>query len=1539
MNKNIKILVLVVLLTMSATAFGSLFWEENFDYTVGDNITTHGWTAHGNIGGSPILVASPGLTYTGYASSGIGNAATITGGTSREDDNKTFTSQTAGSVYAAFMVNVTAATTTADYIVHFGPLSIGTTFRGKVFVVRNALNNVAFGLSKAGNAPPPAITDTIYDLNTTYLLVLRYTFNTGTTSDDEVKLWVNPAIGGAEPPSNLTATDGADLSDCGAFALRQGSQAYTVLVDGIRVGTSWSDILPGGSVTPTQLTITSVNGGNSPSVNTPFSVTVQAQDAGGNPGNVTNATDVLLSLATGSGNLGGTLTGTISAGANTATITGVTYNTIEGGVSITATRTSGDILTPGTSAPFSVLAAASHLAFVNVPAGAQQNLTMGTFTVGARRPDNSVDLSYTDSITISIASGPGNISGTLKKACAAGVATFNDIELDSAGVYTLSATADGLTGATSSTINVIASTIPLIENFEYTPGTSLIYNGWSAHSGAGSNPLMVTTPGLTYTGYLSSGIGEATTVTGGSGSREDAHRIFTTQTAGSVYAAFMVNAGSASSTKDYFIHFGPQVIGTNFKGRVFVKDNSGSLAFGLCKGDSVGTFTPFSYSYNTTYLLVLKYTFIEGAANDEVKLWINPSLAGSEPTSDLTYTDAYAIADLSDCGSIALRQGSQSYSVQVDGIRVGTSWGILTNINPPTITDVSRNPSIPTSGQSFQVTAKIYDDSTALGSILDTLYYKLNSGSWNAIQKDGYNSADSIFTYTIPSTKAAGDTIFYQIHAVSRLGYLATSSLYRAVFPLELTIDQIQGYASSSPYAADYVRTIGIVTGVFGPRFFFSQRPGGSWNGLYCYRRVQDSLPHVNIGDSVTVVGVIQEYKTMTELNATATSSGQVTVISSGIQLPDTTTITLPSSASESFEGCLVRVDSVQFRATGTFARDANYWAIGYTGLDSVNVRIDSTATGIIGQTILTGYFDIIGDLTAFGDTAVANQDTYQIMPRFWSDFYTPTLDIGVTAVTNPSGTLYQGTSYPVKATIKNYGNVPAPSFSVIFTITQQKAGDYCDTVDVSSLDVGQELEVEFSSYTATDLGIFSTEARTELTGDMYAGNNQATGGGFEVVVAPTAGWSRQLDILSNVGGKGVKDGGALVGIASGKTNNVYAFRGKSREFYHYTPNTWTPADSIPNGVKVTDPTKINKKVVAKGASMCFDEDHTIYATKGNGTKEFWAYDIAADSNRWTAKAFVSVPKGLKGGTSIRWYDGKVYLLAGNQKKTDPNNFFVYDPTADTVNGTPWTALASLPVLSGTKQVVWKDGSSIIEVGGTFYALKANIKPNRFFSYDMGLNTWTELTGDTIPPFDSLLTNGVGKLKKVYLKDGAATTTDGSVIYATKGGGYNFVWKYTPGLGWSRSDSVPRVDKKSVIKTGGAMTYVGGYIYLLKGNNTLEMWSYGPIAAKSEVLSQMPLTAQTVNASQSEPVSNLSALFNISPNPFQALTTIRYTVPVSGNVSIKLYNAAGSMIQTIHNGYLNAGNYTTTLSNIASGIYFVRYENSINRAEIKLIVK
>lgn len=220
-----------------------------------------------------------------------------------------------------------------------------------------------------------------------------------------------------------------------------------------------------------------------------------------------------------------------------------------------------------------------------------------------------------------------------------------------------------------------------VEDFDLAPGSLLVDNGWAAHSGAGTNPLTVVSPGLTYTGYPSSGVGNAVglTTTG-----EDAHKVFPVQASGSVYAAFMVRVTEASTDPagGYFFHLSPDPIGTTFRGRVFAKkDASNNVSFGISKALTAAAdivYTPFSYSLNTTYLLVVKYTIVDGTGNDTVQLFVNPTLPGAEPAATATASD-FAQSDIS-VGSYALRQGSNAThpTALIDGIRIGTSWESVT---------------------------------------------------------------------------------------------------------------------------------------------------------------------------------------------------------------------------------------------------------------------------------------------------------------------------------------------------------------------------------------------------------------------------------------------------------------------------------------------------------------------------------------------------------------------------------------------------------------------------------------------------------------------------------------------------------------------------------------------------------------------------------------------------------------------------------------------------------------------------------------------
>jgi len=235
------LLFLTILLPFTLRA-QSLLFEENFNYSENTNLTDYGWANHSGTG-SPIQVISPSLIFSGYPPSGVGNAVAVAGGSgSREDVNQQFSEQNTGSVYSAFMVNVSNATTTGSYFFHLGPTSLGTSFRGRVFAKRDASNNMALGIAKADNAAAMYTTFSL-SLNTTYLIIMKYSFNSGSTTDDVVSLWIDPDLSSPEPTPDLTQTDSfEDAENLGTVALRQGSDGPVLVLDGIRIGSTWESL-------------------------------------------------------------------------------------------------------------------------------------------------------------------------------------------------------------------------------------------------------------------------------------------------------------------------------------------------------------------------------------------------------------------------------------------------------------------------------------------------------------------------------------------------------------------------------------------------------------------------------------------------------------------------------------------------------------------------------------------------------------------------------------------------------------------------------------------------------------------------------------------------------------------------------------------------------------------------------------------------------------------------------------------------------------------------------------------------------------------------------------------------------------------------------------------------------------------------------------------------------------------------------------------------------------------------------------------------
>jgi hypothetical protein len=476
MNK--KILLLCFLL-LSATAYAQVNIYEPFSGTGSLNANPN-WTTHSGTAGQIqfLTTASDVGNSLSYPQLALpqGNRVRIVQGNS-EDVNRGFTAVTSGTLYYSALIKIldtlglpASSDDFGDYFLHFGTTSGSsvTTFFARLHIRKGSSGNtVQIGVANRGAASSvqPTFSTNNLAVNQTHFVVVKYDFASGAAS-----LWVNPTtnFGAAtEAGGALTNTVGTtSISQAASICIRQGTRTGNIEIDEIRVGQTWASVTPAVAIPlpiPTKLAVVSISPA-SPVAGQPFSVTVQAQDASNQPANVVAATGISLS-ATGS-TIGGTTTGTIPAGQSSVTISGVTLSPAATGVTITATRTSGDNLTAGTSAPFNVQSSspvATKLAVVSIsPASpiAGQPLSV---TVQAQDASNQ-PANVAAATGISLSATGSTIGGTTTGTIPAGQSsvTISGVTLSPAATgVTITATrtsGDNLTAGTSAPFTVQSST-------------------------------------------------------------------------------------------------------------------------------------------------------------------------------------------------------------------------------------------------------------------------------------------------------------------------------------------------------------------------------------------------------------------------------------------------------------------------------------------------------------------------------------------------------------------------------------------------------------------------------------------------------------------------------------------------------------------------------------------------------------------------------------------------------------------------------------------------------------------------------------------------------------------------------------------------------------------------------------------------------------------------------------------------------------------------------------------------------------------------
>src|SRR5207244_57604 len=299
----------------------------------------------------------------------------------------------------------------------------------------------------AGAAITPAVQVTVQDAQ-------GNTVTTATTSIT-VAIGTNPASGTLAG----TPTSAADrrVGTVSKLRMYRPGTGYTLNTSatGITDATSSAFTVGEGTaaqlVIPVQLSTAAAGAAITPAVQ------VAVQDAQGNI--VTTAT-TSITVAIGTNPASGTLAGTptVAAVNGVATFANLSINNPGTGYTLAASATG---LTGATSTAFNnrVGAAAKLASTPQRRTSAPGAAITPAVQVAVQDAQGNTVTTATTSITLAIGTNPasGTLAGTTTVAAVNGVATFSNLSIDKAGTgYTLTASATGLTGATSSAFNVVA---------------------------------------------------------------------------------------------------------------------------------------------------------------------------------------------------------------------------------------------------------------------------------------------------------------------------------------------------------------------------------------------------------------------------------------------------------------------------------------------------------------------------------------------------------------------------------------------------------------------------------------------------------------------------------------------------------------------------------------------------------------------------------------------------------------------------------------------------------------------------------------------------------------------------------------------------------------------------------------------------------------------------------------------------------------------------------------------------------------------------
>ena len=330
-------------------------------------------------------------------------------------------------------------------------------------------------------------------------------------------------------------------------------------------------------------------------------------------------------------------------------------------------------------------------------------------------------------------------------------------------------------------------------------------------------------------------------------------------------------------------------------------------------------------------------------------------------------------------------------------------------------------------------------------------------------------------------------------------------------------------------------------------------------------------------------------------------------------------------------------------------------------------------------------------------------------------------------------------------------------------------------------------------------------------------------------------------------------------------------------------------------------------------------------------------------------------------GESVQQTSDGGYIIAGLTRSFGEGIYDVYVIKTDGSGDTLWTR-----TYGGTDN---DQGKSILETTDEGYIIAGLTRSFGAGDYDVyliridtsGDTLWTRTYGDT------LIDQGFSVQQTM---DGGYIIAGETVPLETEF--YDFYLIKTNASGdtlWTRTYGGPDEDAANFVRQtldGGFIllgyTYSfgagGGDIYLIKtdsSGDTLWTRTYGDSLGDVGYAVQQTTDGGYIITGVGEPagtpgnsdvflikiedpvlgidesgrISSHPKNFNLLqnfPNPFNPVTTIRFSLPYSCDITLKIYNTVGEEVATLVNNELSSGSYKIDwdASNFASGVYFYR---------------